>query len=97
MDELVIECSFDFRNQGVIGLANIRFHTQKKCWPKWAKFNGFNVNYEWSSSEYISHMFQPPAREYDYNGIVENDMGEMFDKMYSYSNHIHKSLEHCAR
>ena len=55
------------------------------------------MNYDWSTGEHVTEMAQPPAREYDYNGMVESDMGEIFKKMYSNNNQWHKSLEHCAR
>ena len=55
------------RMEGVVELANVRIHTQQKCWPKWVELNGYA--FIWAEFEKFHKRYRHSLREYEYTAV----------------------------
>ena len=83
------------RIEGVVELANVRIHTQQKCWPKWVELNGYA--FSWYDLTKIPKRYRHSLREYEYTAVDATILDKLYTSSLSYHGAHHKSFEHCAR
>ena len=82
------------RMEGVVELANVRVHTQQKCWPKWVELKGYG--FIWADRAKFPKRYRHSLREYEYTAVdatILDKLTQGFSTTYGY----HNSFEHCAR
>ena len=82
------------RMEGVVELANVRIHTQQKCWPKWVELNGYA--FSWTEFErIIDKRYRHSLREYEYTAVDSTILDKLSFVAPLY--YEKKTFEHCAR